>query len=118
MHLLTLLPAALAADDRTPLCAGIADAIAAGDSKRSVVATMESAGITPDDLECLHATDLPGWVTRKAQTRLVRDGGLDALPTAVVDVWAVLPDQQLATMATSVLSAVPLVGTMLEGTIE
>lgn len=78
---------------RTPVCREVHATLKEGGKKRDVTALLEGAeDITAEDVACLGRERLPGYVGRKAQAQLVKRHGVEALPTAPVDVWAVVPD--------------------------
>lgn len=78
---------------QTPLCQEVRVALKGGSKKRDITKLIKGATeITVEDVDCLNRGRFPGYVGRKAQAHLVRVGGLDALPSGPVDVWAVVPD--------------------------
>jgi hypothetical protein len=74
------------------LCQDVQLVLEEGGKKRDVVQLIKGSAVTAEDLACLQAAALPGYVVRKAQAELVKDDGLAALPTGPVEVWALVPD--------------------------
>lgn len=76
----------------TPLCRDIQVSLGSGARKQDVASLLREAQLSAADISCLQRADLPSYVARKAQRRLVKEGGLQSLPTGPVEVWALVPD--------------------------
>jgi hypothetical protein len=77
---------------QTRLCQDVQLVLEEGGKKRDVVRILKETYLTVEDVSCLQGAELPAYAARKAQALLVKDGGLQALPTGPVEVWALVPD--------------------------